>query len=113
MYAVVQTSGRQFRVSEGDAIIIDRLDAEVGSTIELEQVLLVGGSQKGDDTEGADCSAKIGAPFVEGAKVVAEVLSHQRGPKVDIYKFKRRKRYRKSIGFRAEQTTLRIQSIQG
>lgn len=110
MYAVVQTSGRQFRVSEGDAIIIDRLDAEVGSTIELGQVLLVGGDAEG---EGADGSAKIGAPFVEGAKVVAEVLSHQRGPKVDIYKFKRRKRYRKSIGFRAEQTTLRIQSIQG
>ena len=110
MYAVVQTSGRQFRVSEGDAIIIDRLDAEVGSTIELGQVLLVGGGAEG---EGADGSAKIGAPFVEGAKVVAEVLSHQRGPKIDIYKFKRRKRYRKTIGFRAEQTTLRIQSIQG
>jgi large subunit ribosomal protein L21 len=110
MYAVVQTSGRQFRVSEGDAIIIDRLEAEVGSTIELGQVLLVGGDAEG---EGADGSAKIGVPFVEGAKVVAEVLSHQRGPKIDIYKFKRRKRYRKSIGFRAEQTTLRIQSIQG
>jgi large subunit ribosomal protein L21 len=109
MYAVVQTSGRQFRVSEGDAIIIDRLDAEVGSTIELGQVLLVGGAEG----EGADSSAKIGAPFVEGAVVVAEVLSHQRGPKIDIHKFKRRKRYRKTIGFRAEQTTLRIQSIQG
>jgi len=111
MYAVVQTSGRQFRVSEGDAIIIDRLDAEVGSTIEIGQVLLVGGAE--GDSEGADSSAKIGAPFVDGAVVVAEVLSHQRGPKIDIHKFKRRKRYRKTIGFRAEQTTLRIQSIQG
>ena len=106
MYAVVQTSGRQFRVAEGDAIIVDRLDAEVGNTIDLEQVLLIGGGIEDD-------SAKVGAPFVEGAKIVAEVLSHQRGPKIDIFKFKRRKRYRKAMGFRAEQTTLRIQSIEG
>ncbi|MEL6346450.1 MAG: 50S ribosomal protein L21 [Myxococcota bacterium] len=101
MYAVVQTSGRQYRVSEGDEIVVDRIDAEVGSTVDLEQVLLIGGDE-----------ASIGAPFVDGARVVAEVTAHQRGPKIDIYKFKRRKRYRKTMGFRASQTTLRIQTIE-
>ncbi len=100
MYAVVQTSGRQFRVVEGDTIIVDRIDAEAGSSIDLEAVLLIGGDEP-----------KIGSPFVDGAKVVAEVMYHQRGPKIDIYKYKRRKRYRKTIGFRAEQTALLIQTI--
>jgi large subunit ribosomal protein L21 len=100
MYAVVQAQGRQFRVNEGDELIVDRMDAEVGTTIDFGSVLLIGGE-----------STEIGAPFVEGARVVAEVTGHQRGPKIDIYKYKRRQRYRKTIGFRAAQTTLRIQSI--
>ena len=102
MYAVVQTQGRQFRVSEGDEVVVDRMDAEVGSTVELSNVLMIGGD-----------AARLGAPYVDGAKVVVEVVSHQRGPKIDIYKYRRRQRYRKSMGFRAELTTIRIQSIQG
>ena len=102
MYAVVQAQGRQFKVSEGDELVVDRMDAEVGATIDFGQVLLIGGD-----------ATKIGAPFVDGAKVVAEVTGHQRGPKIDVYKYKRRQRYRKSIGFRAGQTTVRIQSIEG
>lgn len=101
MYAVVQAQGRQFRVSEGDEIVVDRMDAEVGSTLDFGQVLLIGGD-----------TPQVGAPFVDGARVVAEVKSHQRGPKIDIYKYNPRQRYRKSIGFRASQTTIRIQSIE-
>jgi len=100
MYAVVQAQGRQFRVSEGDTIIVDRMDGDVGSAIDLDRVLLIGGE-----------APQVGTPYVSGASVAAEIVAHQRGPKIDIYKFKRRKRYRKTIGFRAEQTTLRIQAI--
>lgn len=100
MYAVVQAQGRQFKVAEGDEIVVDKMDAEVGSNIDFGDVLIVGG----DETQ-------VGAPFVEGVRVLAEVTGHQRGPKVDIYKYHRRQRYRKSIGFRAGQTTLRITSI--
>jgi large subunit ribosomal protein L21 len=102
MYAVVQAQGHQFRVSEGDELVIDRMDAEVGSTIDFGNVLLVSGE-----------ATQVGAPYVDGAKVVAEVTGHQRGPKIDIYKYHRRQRYRKTIGFRAEQTTIRIQAIEG
>jgi large subunit ribosomal protein L21 len=100
MFAVVQTSGRQYRVSEGDTITVSQLEAEVGTTVDLNKVLFVGGD-----------SPSFGAPFVDGACVVAEVVSHDRGPKIDIFKYRRTRRYRKTIGFRAEQTTLRIQSI--
>ena len=102
MYAVVQAGGRQYRVAEGDTIIIDRLkgDPAAGSTVDLDQVLVIGGE-----------NASYGAPFVSGAKVVAEVIGHDRGPKIDIFKYQRRKNYRKSMGFRAARTTLKIQSI--
>ncbi len=100
MYAVIETKGRQFRVAEGDSIQVDRYDAEVGSTVELERVLLIGG----DDP-------KVGAPLVDGAKVVAEVVSHELGDKREVFKYKRRKRYRRNRGFRPSYTTLRIQTI--
>lgn len=100
MYAVVQAQGRQFKVAEGDEVVVDKMEAEVGSSIDFGNVLLVGGE-----------NPQVGAPFVDGVRVVAEVTGHQRGPKVDIYKYHRRQRYRKTIGFRAGQTTLRITSI--
>lgn len=100
MYAVVVTGGKQYRVSEGDTITVDRLSADVGSTVEIDDVLLVGGDE-----------LKVGTPTVAGAKVVAEIVEHKLGDKREIFKFKRRKRYRRNRGFRPSLTTLSIQSI--
>ncbi len=102
MYAVIEAGGAQHRVSEGDLLVVDRMSADVGSNVSLEKVLFLGGAE-----------TKIGTPYVEGAKVVAEVVEHHRGEKVDIFKYKRRHRYRKSMGYRHSLTTLRIQSLEG
>jgi large subunit ribosomal protein L21 len=102
MYAVVKTSGRQIRVSTGDHVQVDRIDAEVGTETSLDDVLMVG---DGDDV-------KIGDPTVKGAKVKAKVLSHELGDKVITYKYKRRKRSRKIRGFRHSHTTLEIMAIE-
>lgn len=101
MYAVILSGGQQHKVSEGDTLTVKRLDAEVGSTIELDRVLLVGG---GD-------APKIGAPYVDGAKVTATVVSHDLGEKRDVFKYKRRQRYRRGVGFRPSETTLAITGI--
>ena len=100
MYALIETSGSQLRVAEGDQIIVDRVSAEQGSNIELDKVLLL----SADGT-------KIGTPYVAGAKVTAEVLEHILGDKVETYKYRRARRYRKSVGFRARLSVLKIQSI--
>ncbi|MCK6502989.1 50S ribosomal protein L21 [Myxococcota bacterium] len=100
MYAVVVTGGKQYRVSQGDTITVDRLQADVGSTIELGDVLLIGGDE-----------LKVGAPTVAGAKVVAQVVGHELGEKREIFKYRRTRRYRRFRGFRPSLTTLSIQSI--
>jgi large subunit ribosomal protein L21 len=100
MYAIVATSGKQYKVEEGATLVIDRMNAEVGAEITLDQVLLIGG----DDV-------KIGAPTVEGASVTAKVISHDKGAKVITYKYKARKRTRVKKGFRASHTTLEITGI--
>ena len=100
MYALVETSGAQFRVEEGDELIVDRVSAEVGSSIELSEVLLLSGD-----------SVQVGTPYVEGASVQAEVLEHIKGDKVETYKYRRARRYRKSVGFRARLSVIKIQSI--
>lgn len=100
--AVIRTGGQQYRVSEGDTIRVDQLSGEPGSKIEFSEVLLVGGD-----------SPKIGKPLVAGAKVQAEIVSHGRGEKIVIFKFKRRKKYRRKNGHRQAFTAVRITSIQG
>ncbi len=102
MYAVIKTSGRQYRVSEGDHLQVDRLEAEVGEEAVLDEVLLVGDGE----------SVKIGEPTVKGAKVRAKVVSHELGDKVITYKYRPRKRYRKIRGFRHSHTTLEITAIE-
>ena len=102
MYAVVETSGTQHRVSAGDVIVVDRVNANVGDVVSLDKVLLFGGDE-----------VKFGTPYVEGAKVLAEVVEHRLGDKVETYKYPRRSRYRKTIGFRARLSSIRIQSIEG
>ena len=100
MYAVVEQGGKQYRVSEGDTIEIDRLEAEEGAEIELSRVLLIGGDK-----------VKVGSPAVKGAKVPAKVVSHYLGEKVETFKYRPRKRYRKLGGFRASVTKIEITGI--
>jgi large subunit ribosomal protein L21 len=100
-YAVIATGGKQYRVQVGDRITVERLHDEAGTDITLDQVLLVGGN--GD--------TKIGTPVVEGAAVTAHIDAHDRGEKIVVFKFKKRKRYRRRTGHRQEQTRLTITGI--
>ncbi|AHE97073.1 50S ribosomal protein L21 [Thioalkalivibrio paradoxus] len=103
MYAIIATGGKQYRVAEGDLIRIEKLEADVGSTVDFDRVLMVG--------EGED--VRVGAPLVEGGKVTATVESHGRGDKVRIIKFRRRKHHRKQMGHRQYYTAVRITGIAG
>lgn len=101
MYAVIQTGGKQYRVSEGDTLRVEKLGAEEGAEMELDKVLMIA---DGDNV-------KVGAPYVEGGKVSATVKSHGRGKKVKIVKFRRRKQYLKRQGHRQSYTELQITGI--
>lgn len=103
MHAVIKTGGKQYRVAEGDVIKVEKLDGEVGGNIELTDVLSVG---EGD-------GIKIGAPVVEGASVVAEIVEQGKHKKVIAFKKKRRKGFTKKKGHRQQFTSLRIQEIKG
>ncbi|OPH33450.1 50S ribosomal protein L21 [Moraxella equi] len=103
MYAVIKSGGKQHRVSVGETLKVELLKAEVGATLNIEEVLMV--------VNGSD--VKIGQPVVAGASVVAEVVSHGRGKKVRIVKHKRRKHYHKEQGHRQWYTELKINAING
>ena len=103
MYAVIKTGGKQYRVSEGDTLRVEKLDAVAGDSIEFDQVLMVG--------EGKD--VKIGAPTVDGGKVTATVKEQGRGKKVEIIKFRRRKHHMKRMGHRQDYTEVEITGISG
>lgn len=101
MYAVIMTGGKQYRVSQGDKVRVEKLDAAEGDSIELGKVLMV---VDGDDI-------KIGAPVLGGGKVTAQVKAHGRGDKVEIIKFRRRKHHMKRQGHRQAYTELEITGI--
>lgn len=101
MFAVVKTGGKQYRVQKDDVIKVEKLVGEAGDTLTLDQVLMVGEGDK----------ATIGAPLVAGATVVAELVEHTRGPKIIIFKMKRRQNYRRKRGHRQDLTVLRITDI--
>jgi large subunit ribosomal protein L21 len=103
MYAVVETQGAQYRVTEGQMIQVDRMDAEPGARVVLDRVLMVGGAD----------GVTVGSPLVDGTNVFATVVSHDQGDKVITFKYRSRKRYRKTRGFRASLTTLEINAIGG
>lgn len=103
MYAVFTTGGKQYRATTGDQVRVEKLAAEQGATVELDQVLMVG---EGDDVV-------IGTPLVDGGKVLATVVKHGRGDKVRIIKFKRRKHHMKRQGHRQAYTLLEITGIEG
>ena len=100
MYAIIQTSGKQYRVEEGTTIVVDRMKAEEGKTVTLDQVLLVGGD-----------GVTVGTPTVKGAKVTAKVTSHGLADKKITFKYSRRQRTRRRVGYRAAMTTLEITKI--
>ena len=101
MYAVFQSGGKQHRVSEGQTIRLEKLDAETGASVEFDSVLLVANGEE----------VSVGAPFVAGGKVTAEVVAHGRGDKVKIVKFRRRKHSRKQMGHRQWFTEVKITGI--
>ncbi|MGH7369379.1 MAG: 50S ribosomal protein L21 [Candidatus Methylomirabilaceae bacterium] len=101
MYAVIESGGKQRRVAPGALVTLERIEGEAGTQVELAKVLLVA---EGDDV-------KVGKPYVEGARVVSEIVRQGRGPKITVFKFKRRKRYRRTQGHRQAQTTVRIKEI--
>jgi large subunit ribosomal protein L21 len=100
MFAVIKTGGRQYRVVPDDVLEIGKIAGDVGTIVQLGEVLLVGGD-----------SPVLGAPTVAGASVAAEVLQHKRGPKVIAFKKRRRKNSRRKRGYRDEITVLRITEI--
>ncbi|MBB3231888.1 MULTISPECIES: 50S ribosomal protein L21 [Halomonas] len=101
MYAVIKSGGKQYRVQEGQTLKLEKLEVPTGDTIEFDEVLLVG----------SDDDVKVGAPTVDGAKVAAEVVSHGRGDKVTIIKFRRRKHSMKRQGHRQWFTEVKITGI--
>lgn len=101
MFAVIQSGGKQYRVAEGEVVRLEKLAAEPGATVELP-VLLLGGD-----------TVRVGTPLVAGASVKAEVLTHGRGDKLYIYKYKAKANYRRKNGHRQPYTEVRIKEIAG
>jgi len=101
VYAIIESGGKQYRVEPGAVVALERIAGEVGGQVELNRVLLVS-----DGT-----TVKVGKPTLSGAKVVSEIVAQTRGEKIDVFKFKRRKKYRRKTGHRQELTKVRIAEI--
>ena len=100
MYAIVLTGGKQYKVSEGDQINVEKLDAEVGAQVKLDVLMLSDGK-----------TVKAGNPYVEGSEVLAEVIAQGKAPKIYVLRYKAKKRVRKLQGHRQPYTTLKIVSV--
>jgi len=100
MYAVIRTGGKQYRVSEGQTLRVEKLPQAEGESVSFGEVLMVGGD-----------SFKVGQPTVAGAKVEGKIKSHYRGPKIIVFKFRRRKNYRRKNGHRQPYTDVVITGI--
>ena len=103
MYAVIETGGKQYRVTAGDTLEVERLETEAGKPHTFDRVLLVANDGK----------VTVGAPTLSGAKVVADVTQHFRGEKKIAFKMKRRKGYHRTVGHRQELTRVKITDIKG
>ena len=102
MYAVIQTGGKQYRVKEGDLLFVEKLAGESSDQVIFDQVLLISGN---------DDEPVVGSPYLENARVACEIVEQFRGKKILVYKFKRRKKYRKKQGHRQYYTRLRVKQI--
>lgn len=100
LYAIIETGGKQLKVQEGQTIFVEKLDASPGETVTFDKVVFIGG----DET-------KVGTPHVDGASVTAKVDEHGRGKKITVFKFKRRKNYRRKQGHRQPYTKLSVEKI--
>ena len=101
MYAVIKTGGKQYKVSEGDLLKVEKIEGAVGETVEIDQVLMVGGAE-----------VKLGTPLVPGAKVKAQIVAQEKDKKILVFKSKRRKGYRKKFGHRQQITRLKVAAIE-
>ena len=101
MYVIVDIQGQQFKLQQDQKVFVHRIDAEEGSTLEFEKVMLI-------DNDG---NIQVGTPVIDGAKVIVEVLSHVKGDKVLVFKKKRRKGYRKLNGHRQQFSQIRVKKI--
>ncbi|MEC7522735.1 MAG: 50S ribosomal protein L21 [Myxococcota bacterium] len=100
MYAVIKTGGKQYRVSEGDRIRVEKLDGDVGTELTFDEVLMVGGDK-----------VSVGTPLVGGASVKAKIVAQDRAKKIIVFKYKRRKNYRKKYGHRQPFTEIEITGV--
>jgi len=101
VYAIIESGGKQYRVEPGAVVALERIPGEVGSQVELDRVLLV--------SDGS--TIKVGQPTVAGAKVISQIVAQTRGEKIYVFKFKRRKKYRRKTGHRQELTEVRVAEI--
>ena len=103
MYALVEIKGKQYKAEKGTLLRVDKIDAEEGSALEFDSVLMISG--EGD--------VKVGAPYVDGASVKAKVEEHTKGKKIRIFRYKRRKNYARRMGHRQKYTMVRVEDILG
>ena len=101
MFAVVESGSKQYKVSAGQTIQVDRLQGEENEEVRLEKILLISG----------DNGVTVGTPVISGAAIRATIVSHDKGVKIRVFKYKSKKRYRRTTGFRASLTTLKIEEI--
>ncbi len=101
MYAIIASGGKQYRVEPGAIVLLEQIPGEVGTRVDLGQVLLISDGQ----------TVKVGQPTVAGARVVSEIVAQTRGEKIDVFKFKKRKKVRRKTGHRQELTQVRIAEI--
>ncbi len=101
MFAVIKTGGKQYKVQKDDKLLVEKLDGEEGAKITLDEVLMVSD----------DKTSKVGEPLVKGAKVEASIVAQTRGPKITIFKKKRRQNYRRKKGHRQDLTMIQITNI--
>ena len=101
MYAIIESCGRQYKVAEGDVVFFEKLDAEEGKKVTFDKVILVSNDKK----------IEVGAPYVKGIKVEGKVVSHGKGKKILVYKYKEKKNYRRTQGHRQPYTKVEITKI--
>ena len=101
MYAIIESCGKQYKVSEGDVVFFEKLDTEVGKKVTFKEVVLVSDDKK----------VEVGAPYVKGAKVEGKVVEHGKGKKILVYKYKAKKNYRRTQGHRQPYTKVQITKV--
>lgn len=103
MYAIIETGGKQYRVSQGDEIIVEKIEGNRGDEVVFDRVLMVA---SGEDVQ-------VGTPVIDGMKVIGEIVRQEKGPKIYVFHMKKRKGYRKKTGHRQALTRLRVKDISG